>query len=115
MQPADIVIVDPSDCAPALSQLALHRFRGKLTASARSPRIVRYLVQHNEKPPMTGKAGKTLSLIENKFTPRCCSSASGSWLRPAMTPISNFCCNEFTITGAAQGTTLLHSYSEMPS
>lgn len=52
---------------------------------------------------MTGTAGKALSLIENESTYRCCSSAWGSWRRPAMTPISNFCCSELTNTGTVLG------------
>ena len=51
MQPADIVIVDPLDCALALSQLALQRFREKLTARVCSLRIMQYLVQRSEKSP----------------------------------------------------------------
>ena len=52
---------------------------------------------------MTGKAGKAFSLIENKFTYRCCSSAWGSWRRQAVTSISNFRCSELTNTGTVLG------------
>jgi len=52
MQPAVIVIVDPLDCVPALSQLALQRVRENFNAGVCSLSIMQRLVRPNDKPPL---------------------------------------------------------------
>ena len=57
MQPAVIVIVDPLDCVPALSQLALQRVSEKANAGVCSLSIVQSLMRPNDKPPLIREGG----------------------------------------------------------